>query len=54
MIAMTRTMNGNANTRSTMRMANVPNGRPKWPANRPYSMPTTSVTDVAPNAIARS
>ena len=54
MIAMTRTMNGKAKTRSTMRMATVPNSRPKCPASRPTSIPKTIVTAVAPNAMARS
>ena len=53
-IAITRTKNGNAKKRSTMRMMTVSTQPPAYPDVSPMTVPTTAVTDVAPNAIRRS
>ena len=53
-IAITSTMNGNAKKRSTIRMIVESTQPPTNPEKRPIAVPTTSVTEVAPNAISRS
>ncbi len=54
MIAMTRTRNGKAKNRSTIRISTLSQRPPRNPATSPMIVPLTRVTAVAPNAIARS